>query len=59
MNDYATINAVYANFFGTHRPARTCVQVAGLPVGALFEIECIARSAILTVLCVIPLTLLA
>ena len=34
-----TVNAVYAEAFGDHRPARSTVQVAGLPAGALVEIE--------------------
>ena len=42
MNDFAAMNAVYAEFFGEHRPARSTVEVSGLPKGALVEIECIA-----------------
>jgi 2-iminobutanoate/2-iminopropanoate deaminase len=30
-------------YFGKHKPARSCVQVAALPKGALVEIEAIAR----------------
>jgi 2-iminobutanoate/2-iminopropanoate deaminase len=41
MADYAGMNAAYAELF-PHRPARTCVQVAGLPLGARVEIDCIA-----------------
>jgi len=41
MADYAEMNAAYAELF-THKPARTCVQVAGLPLGARVEIDCIA-----------------
>lgn len=41
MADYAGMNAAYAGLFA-HRPARTCVQVAGLPLGARVEIDCIA-----------------
>jgi endoribonuclease L-PSP, putative len=36
---FATVNAVYADAFGTHRPARSTVQVAALPAGAEVEIE--------------------
>lgn len=43
MGDFATINAIYAEIFGNTKPARSCVQVAALPRGALFEIECVAR----------------
>ncbi len=42
MNDFAKMNAVYAEFFPENPPARSTVQVAGLPKGALVEIECIA-----------------
>lgn len=42
LSDYAVVNEVYAEFFGDHRPARATVQVAGLPKGALVEIEAIA-----------------
>ena len=37
--DYGTINEAYVSAFGTHRPARSAVAVAGLPLGALVEIE--------------------
>lgn len=43
MGDFATVNEIYANFFGEHRPARTTVAVATLPKEVLVEIECIAR----------------
>ena len=43
MDDFAACNVIYARFFGEHKPARSAVQVARLPLGALFEIECIAR----------------
>ena len=39
LGDFATINAVYAEAMGDHRPARSTVQVAGLPGGAVVEIE--------------------
>ncbi|MBV8951090.1 MAG: deaminase [Actinobacteria bacterium] len=39
MGDFAAVNAVYASVFGRHRPARSTVQVAGLPAGASVEIE--------------------
>ena len=42
MTDFAAVNAVYAEAFGDHRPARSTVAVAGLPVGARVEIEVIA-----------------
>jgi enamine deaminase RidA (YjgF/YER057c/UK114 family) len=43
MNDFARMNEIYAKFFGNHKPARSCVEVARLPKDVLFEIECIAR----------------
>ena len=42
LNDFAKVNAVYADFFGPDYPARSCVQVARLPMDALVEIEAIA-----------------
>lgn len=43
MREFATMNKVYARMFGDHRPARTTVQVAGLPGdGLLVEIDAIA-----------------
>jgi 2-iminobutanoate/2-iminopropanoate deaminase len=42
MGDFAQMNEVYGRFFGNHRPARSTVAVAGLPRGALVEIEVIA-----------------
>ena len=42
INDFAAINAIYANYFTGDAPARSCVQAAALPKGGLFEIEAIA-----------------
>ncbi|MGP1387189.1 MAG: Rid family detoxifying hydrolase [Thainema sp.] len=43
MNDFAAMNAVYAEHFGDEQaPARACVEVARLPKDVLVEIECIA-----------------
>jgi len=44
MADFAAMNEVYARHFGTHRPARSTVAVAGLPKGARVEIDVIAES---------------
>ncbi|KAG8219359.1 Endoribonuclease L-PSP/chorismate mutase-like protein [Butyriboletus roseoflavus] len=44
MNDFVTVNNVYAKFFGNHKPARSTVEVARLPKDVLFEIECVART---------------
>lgn len=43
MDLFSKMNAVYAEVFGTHRPARSTVAVKGLPYNALVEIECIAE----------------
>jgi 2-iminobutanoate/2-iminopropanoate deaminase len=40
---YGEMNAAYEAAFGSHRPARSAVAVAGLPRGALVEIEAIAH----------------
>ncbi|KAI0789413.1 translation initiation inhibitor [Abortiporus biennis] len=45
MNDFVPVNKIYESFFGNHKPARSAVQVAKLPLGALFEIEAIASVA--------------
>ncbi len=43
LNDFQKVNAIYAEFFRQKvSPARACVEVAGLPKGALVEIDCIA-----------------
>ncbi|OFW15773.1 MAG: hypothetical protein A3F69_01195 [Acidobacteria bacterium RIFCSPLOWO2_12_FULL_66_10] len=42
MNDFAAMNAVYAQFFSEPYPARATVQVAGLPKDARVEIDMIA-----------------
>ncbi|NER81558.1 MAG: RidA family protein [Leptolyngbya sp. SIO1D8] len=43
MNDFAAMNAVYAQYFGEEAaPARACVEVARLPKDVRVEIECIA-----------------
>ena len=42
MNDFATVNEVYGQYFNEHKPARACVQVARLPRDAKVEIEAIA-----------------
>lgn len=39
MAHYAEMNEIYVELFGDHRPARSAVAVAQLPLGALVEIE--------------------
>ena len=45
LGDFAAVNAVYAQAFGGHEPARTTVQVGALPGGGTVEIEVWARGA--------------
>ena len=42
MNDFATVNEIYAGFFAEPYPARSCVQVARLPKDGLVEVEAVA-----------------
>lgn len=42
INDFAAVNAIYAEEFRPPFPARSAVQVAALPKGALVEIEAVA-----------------
>lgn len=45
IGDFAAMNEVYVEAFGEHRPARSTVGVAALPLGAVVEIELWARPA--------------
>lgn len=42
MKDFPIVNNIYARYFSAPCPARSCVQVGALPLGALVEIESIA-----------------
>ena len=42
MEDFSLFNEIYAQYFGDHKPARSCFAVARLPKDALVEIEVIA-----------------
>ncbi len=42
LADFKTVNTVYAEFFDGVYPARSCVQVAALPMSGLVEIEAVA-----------------
>lgn len=42
MSDFPKVNEVYKRFFTDPCPARSCVEVSALPLGALVEIEAIA-----------------
>ena len=39
MQHFSEMNEIYAQYFGEHKPARSCVAVSELPKGCLFEIE--------------------
>lgn len=43
LSKFETVNQIYADYFGAHRPARSTVQVAALPRKVEVEIEFIAR----------------
>ena len=42
MNDFDRVNQVYSEFFGEHKPCRTCIQAGRLPKAYKVEIECVA-----------------
>lgn len=42
MDDFATVNTIYAEYFSDHKPARSTVAVKTLPRNALIEIDCVA-----------------
>lgn len=42
MDDFATVNTIYAEYFSSHKPARSTVAVKTLPRSALIEIDCVA-----------------
>lgn len=42
LADFAIVNELYGEFLGSHRPARSTVQVAALPRGARIELEVVA-----------------
>ncbi len=43
LGSFSAVNAVYAEYFGPNYPARSCVEVAKLPMGALVEVEAIVK----------------
>ena len=43
LGTFAAVNAVYGEYFGPNFPARSCVEVAKLPMGALIEVEAIVK----------------
>lgn len=43
LGSFGDVNAIYAEYFGPDYPARSCVEVAKLPMGALVEVEAIVK----------------
>ena len=42
LSAFGAVNALYAEYFGSDYPARSCVEIAKLPMGAQLEVEAIA-----------------
>ncbi|MBQ8964505.1 MAG: reactive intermediate/imine deaminase [Clostridia bacterium] len=42
LGDFGEVNRIYAEWFGPDYPARSCVQVSALPMGAKVEVEAVA-----------------
>ncbi len=42
LSTFGAVNEIYAEYFGPDYPARSCVQVSALPMGALIEVEAVA-----------------
>ena len=42
LQNFAAVNEIYASVFGPDFPARSCVEISALPMGALIEIEATA-----------------
>ena len=45
MNDFGVVNVIMAEVFGLHKPARSTIEVAGLPKNAMIEMDLIATVA--------------
>lgn len=43
MDDWGTVNAIYAQFFGDHKPARSIIPTPPLHFGCMIELEAIAQ----------------
>ena len=43
LDDFQALNGIYAEYFGDHKPARSTIQVAKLPLDCRVEIECVAE----------------
>src|ERR1051325_9604744 len=42
VNNFKTLNTIYEQYFGDHKPARTTIEASALPKGSLLEIDLIA-----------------
>lgn len=42
MGKFADLNTIYSEYFSAHKPARAAIEVAGLPLGGLVEMKCVA-----------------
>lgn len=42
LANFQTVNKIYGEAFGSHKPARSTIQISALPLGAIVEIEMIA-----------------
>jgi 2-iminobutanoate/2-iminopropanoate deaminase len=42
LGNFQTLNTIYAEYFGNHKPARTTIQASGLPKGGAVEIDLVA-----------------
>ena len=42
LANFAALNTIYAEYFGSHKPARTTIEASGLPKGGLVEIDLVA-----------------
>ena len=44
LGTFGAVNGIYAEYFGPDYPARSCVQVSALPMGAQIEVEAVASA---------------
>lgn len=44
MNDFGIVNVIMAEVFGNHKPARSTIEVKGLPKNAMIEMDIIASA---------------
>lgn len=46
LGNFKNFNTIYADFMAGHTPARAAIEVAGLPLGGLVEVKCVAVSGV-------------